>query len=199
MDFFFSRFPLLVMWIFGYGSLTWKVDFPYCQRVTGYIKGYARRFWQASIDHRGVPGKPGRVVTLVPSADPEAKVWGVAYEIPQHEEESILTRLNVREQRFERRKHLTMYHSCGQTLKSKVLVFLGTDNPELILGEAPLSVMAQQIAISVGPSGANSEYLLNLANFMRKEVPQAEDEHLFQLEAAVVALLSDKEKRILIS
>ena len=84
------------MWIFGYGSLIFRPSFPYEERREAWLKGWARRFWQGSTDHRGVPEAPGRVVTLVP--EPGARCWGVAYRIASERVEEVLAHLDFREQ-----------------------------------------------------------------------------------------------------
>ncbi|GME83387.1 unnamed protein product [Ambrosiozyma monospora] len=60
------------LYLVGYGSLIFKYplhnhafskDFI---RLPGYVKGFARRFWQSSSDNRGTPEQKGRVVTIIP-------------------------------------------------------------------------------------------------------------------------------------
>ncbi|MDX5329335.1 MAG: gamma-glutamylcyclotransferase, partial [Marinobacter sp.] len=67
------------VWLFGYGSLIYKVDFPFLEQRPASIRGWARRFWQGSHDHRGTPEAPGRVVTLI--EQPGAVCRGMAFRV----------------------------------------------------------------------------------------------------------------------
>lgn len=178
------------MWVFGYGSLMWKVDFPFEKNVIGYIKGYERRFYQHSTDHRGTPDNPGRVVTLIP-ASPDRKVYGIAYKIKDSDVEDVVKHLDFREKGGYERKSVTFYPKDLTMEPFNMTIYLASyDNPNYA-GHAELDAIADQVVKSIGPSGHNIDYVCNLAKVMREVVPEAQDDHLFELEAKVIALLRD--------
>lgn len=163
----------LPTWVFGYGSLIYKVDFPYLQREVASVSGWKRRFWQGSHDHRGTPDAPGRVVTLVPARGVICR--GVAYQV----EHTVFEHLDHREKNGYRRVTTDIALAERGVTVVGVLYVAERDNPAF-LGPATMGQLAAHIAGSHGPSGSNRDYVLQLAAALRDLGD--EDPHVLALE-----------------
>jgi len=176
------------LWIFGYGSLVWRPDFGHDLHAPARVVGWERRFWQGSTDHRGVPGAPGRVVTVRRS--PGAECWGRVYRVAARERDAVLARLDHREKggyaRLEVEVELLAPEALPQT--QRALMYAATEDNPSYLGPASLGEIARQVCRGHGPSGANVEYVLELARALREM--GASDEHVFAVEERVRAELA---------
>ncbi|MBT4519627.1 MAG: gamma-glutamylcyclotransferase [Halieaceae bacterium] len=168
------------IWIFGYGSLIYKVDFPILDRKPASIKGWQRRFWQGSHDHRGTPESPGRVLTLIEEGDSECA--GVAYRVSH----DVFEHLDYREKNGYLRHEIDIHFdqsNLGDLEEPEIkagMVYIGFDNNAAYLGPASEQEIAQQIHHSIGPSGRNDDYVFQLVDSLRALGDV--DEHVFAIE-----------------
>ena len=176
-------------WLFGYGSLIWKPGLPIVEAQPARVDGYVRRFWQGSEDHRGTPEAPGRVVTLVPN--PQGHCHGVAYLVSNVDIEQTFAELDHREKNGYTRLSLSLKLGSETVSEHQKTVsgitYIANENNEAYRGPAPIKQIAEDIFHSIGPSGTNIEYLLELAEALRART--INDPHIFALETEVLALL----------
>ena len=174
------------VWLFGYGSLIWRPDFEFLSSRIAWVDGWSRRFWQGSHDHRGVPEAPGRVVTLIP--EPGAQCGGMAFEIDAILANEIFSQLDYREKNgYVRCQSELLFEPGSDSGPSPEGIFYVADegNPAF-LGTASSAAIAKQISVSAGPSGSNTEYLINLAQAMR--LHGIDDQHVFEIEAELLSV-----------
>jgi cation transport regulator ChaC len=152
-------------WVFGYGSLIWRPGFPHEQSAVAAIDHRARRFWQGSTDHRGVPGAPGRVVTLVDASG--ERCWGRAFALPPAERLAILAALDHREQGGYQRLSLPLVFADGR--RERGVTWIATRENAHYLGPARPDAIARQVYGARGPSGPNAEYVFQLESALDED------------------------------
>jgi cation transport protein ChaC len=177
------------IWVFGYGSLIYKVDFPYLEKTPATIIGWQRRFWQGSHDHRGTPQRPGRVVTLISSELDECS--GMAYKV-NHD---VFDHLDHREKNGYLRYEVDVYFNAAPDDREKFsdckkgLVYIAPDDNAAFLGHASEWEIAQHIHQSSGPSGHNRDYVFQLTEALRSLGET--DEHVFAIDSYLKELIKE--------
>ena len=81
------------LWIFGYGSLIWKPDFEFAERLPAKVHGWHRALKMWSRINRGTPERPGLVFGMLSGGC----CHGVVFRVPRHVGHSVLAQLWSRE------------------------------------------------------------------------------------------------------
>ncbi|ERF70149.1 hypothetical protein EPUS_00336 [Endocarpon pusillum Z07020] len=136
------------------------------KRLPGYITGYVRRFWQ-----QGGTGSE--------------QVWGAAYHIVPSKVEEVKDYLDIREINGYSVQYTTFHAAHPVSKQIRCLVYIGMpDNPQFLGALHPQDV-AERINQSVGPSGENREYLLQLEESLKDLSTESGDVHISDLARRV--------------
>jgi cation transport protein ChaC len=166
------------VWVFGYGSLIFRADFPFVERRVARLPGFSRRFWQSSPDHRGSPEAPGRVVTLIENR--ASSVLGVAYRIARERSYAVLEELDQRERAGYERVFVEVEFTEAPFVRARALVYQArAENPAFVPSDDDESIAAI-VRAARGPSGDNASYVHQLAQALR-ELGE-DDPHVFAIE-----------------
>jgi len=131
-------------------------------------------------------------VTLIKDkGEPKSETWGTVYCIPDEDGGVILKNLDYREKGGYMREEVDIYiRGVDGPFVRNAILYVATEKNSNFIGESPLDHIASQIYKCVGPSGPNVDYLLNLAESLRKM--DVMDDHVFNLETLVRSYVRQK-------
>ena len=146
------------LWVFAYGSLMWRPDFPFVEARAARLAGYHRCFCIISRHYRGTDAHPGLVLGL----DRGGVCVGRAFRVSTEDAAAVVTYLRRREQisGVYREAHVPVTLLGEAPVTRMAMTFLAEPaHPSYIRG---LGLRQQAVIVggAVGKAGSNLEYLV---------------------------------------
>lgn len=151
-------------WVFGYGSLMWRPDFPFAERRAATLYGRRRAFCIYSVHHRGTYDRPGLVLGLAPGG----ATRGIAYRVEAADWPEVYAYLMEREQPTETYVEARREVRLEAGARRDALVFLSDPDHPQWAGRLSLERQAELICGAIGLSGRNEDYLRDLVEHLRE-------------------------------
>lgn len=152
------------IWVFAYGSLMWRPNFPYRDCQPALLYGYHRALCIHSVRYRGTPEVTGLVVGL----DRGGSCRGRAYKIAANDAEETLKYLWKREldtDSYVAKRLPVRLPKCRVTAWAFVA---NRANPNQYAGKLAAEEAARRVARGHGVEGSALEYLANTLEHLDK-------------------------------
>ncbi len=146
------------LWVFAYGSLMWRPDFDFLERVPARLYGAHRSLCVLSHVHRGTPERPGLVLGL----DRGGTCRGLAYRVDADARTTTIAYLRAREQ-------VTMvYRECVRPVlllgreqrRVRAICYMVDRGHPQYAGRLDLAAQLHHVRQGHGQSGPNRDYVL---------------------------------------
>lgn len=154
------------VWIFGYGSLMWRPDFPFSRSAPARLDGWHRAFCIRSEHWRGTPERPGCVLGLAPGGACIGRAFAIDAALEPQILEALDARENVRGYLYERRKlPITLLESGARV---EAWTYLArADDPRFERDLARAEIL-KRLASAHGVGGSNFDYLRETVVHLRE-------------------------------
>jgi cation transport protein ChaC len=153
------------LWVFAYGSLMWRPNFHYEEKVHAVLEGAHRALCVYSVIHRGVHSAPGLVLGLDKGGQCEGMAFRVPARLVQDTRAYLYRRENVTNTYCAAMKPVKLMDGSRRTMPA--LCFLVNRRHVQYAADLPLERQAYLVRRSVGASGANIDYVMSTVEHLR--------------------------------
>ena len=154
------------LWVFAYGSLMWRPDFAFVERVEARLVGAHRALCVYSFVHRGTPERPGLVLGL----DRGGTCRGIAYRVPGAQRGKTVDYLREREQvtSVYREAMRPIWLRREPERRVPALCYMVDRGHVQYAGRLSLEQQLHHVRQGHGQSGANRDYVIATVGALEK-------------------------------